>query len=135
MTEAGRHYDDGKPRVDLISPRALEELGKVLAYGAKKYGDQNWLNGIDWTKLYGSALRHLLAWRRREDTDPESGLPHLAHAMCNIMMLLHYVEVNCYDAHDDRPPLSIELREPPQLAMWPSPESIEVDKGQAGVQR
>lgn len=125
MTEAGRHYDDGKPRVDLISPQALTALGTVLSYGAKKYGDKNWLNGIAWTKLYGSALRHLLSWRRGETLDPESGLPHLAHAMCNVMMLLHYAETG-KDVWDDRAP------EPPKFR----PEDrqpgnvLVIDKGQ-----
>lgn len=127
--ENGRHFDDGKPRVDLISPAALLALGNVLGYGAKKYGDKNWLGGIQWTKLYGSALRHLIAWRGGTDLDAESGLPHLAHALCNIMMLVHYTEHNCYRGFDDRVP-----EEPPEVKPAPLPlgpgRTWVIDKGQ-----
>jgi hypothetical protein len=32
-------------------------------------------------------MRHLLAFWSGEETDPESGLPHLAHALCGLMFL------------------------------------------------
>ena len=47
------------------------------------------------------ALRHLAAFQRGEDLDPESGLPHLAHAMCNLRMLTLYSRT--YKEGDDRP--------------------------------
>ena len=85
---AGLHYDDGKPRLELIDTYALRQLGEVLAYGAKKYSTDNWREGISYRKLVGSALRHLTAFNDGIDLDEESGLPHLAHAMCCCMMLL-----------------------------------------------
>lgn len=87
MTEGGAHHDDGKPRVELIDPHLLEGVGRVLAWGAGKYAERNWEKGIRASRLYGSALRHLLAWARREDLDPESGLPHLHHLVACVMML------------------------------------------------
>jgi hypothetical protein len=33
-------------------------------------------------------LRHINAWRRGEKCDDESGLHHLAHALCNVAFLL-----------------------------------------------
>jgi len=144
----GKHFDDGKPRVDLISPAALIALGNVLGYGAKKYGDKNWLGGIAWTKLYGSALRHLIAWRAGTDQDPESGLPHLDHALCNVMMLVHFAYHEAYQHHDDRHMPVVPSEEPPlrlsqikaQLEAKFRPEDwrqqpVVIDKGQAGVQR
>lgn len=83
-------YDSGKPRLDLVSRDALEELGKVLGFGADKYGANNWSKGMDWSRCYGAALRHIMASLDREDSDPESGLDHLAHAMANLMFLLEY---------------------------------------------
>ena len=59
------------------------------------------LKGMDWSVPYGCLLRHLDAWYRGEDNDPESGLPHLGHAMCNLVMLAHYAEH--YAEGDDRP--------------------------------
>ena len=84
----GKHFDEGKPRIELVDTYAIEQLGHVLAFGAKKYGENNWTKGIKYTKLAGSALRHLFAFLRGIDNDHESGLPHLAHAMCCCMMLL-----------------------------------------------
>lgn len=84
----GKHFDEGKPRIDLVDTYAIEQLGHVLAFGAKKYGEHNWRGGILYLKLLGSALRHLFAFASGIDNDHESGLPHLAHAMCCCMMLL-----------------------------------------------
>jgi hypothetical protein len=92
MKKEALKHDSGKPRMDLVSPLALLELGKVLAYGVVKYNDHNWREngGLDWSRPLAALHRHLLAWQGGEDIDPESGLPHLAHAMCNAMFLLEY---------------------------------------------
>lgn len=81
-------HDTGKPRTDLLPVEALDELAKVLAYGAKKYSDENWRQGAAWTRYYGAALRHLFAWKRCEDVDPETGLSHLTHAACSLLFLI-----------------------------------------------
>lgn len=86
----GTKHDDGKPRMDLLSPQALVEIANVLSVGAKKYDDHNWRKGFDWSRLYGAALRHLLAHMDGEDHDPETGLSHLAHAGCCIMFLIEH---------------------------------------------
>ena len=41
-TDHGRKDDDGKLRYDLIPPLALEEVVRVLTFGAEKYGPNNW---------------------------------------------------------------------------------------------
>lgn len=86
----GVKHDSGKVRMELLSPVALEEMARVMTLGAKKYGDNNWRNGLKWTRIIGAILRHLYAFARREDVDPETGLSHLAHAGCGIMFLLEY---------------------------------------------
>ncbi|WP_078705326.1 dATP/dGTP diphosphohydrolase domain-containing protein [Bartonella sp. WD16.2] len=93
--------DAHKSRVDLIPPSALFAIGHVLAVGARKYGANNWRNGMNWSRLHGAALRHLLAWFDGEDKDPESGLSHLAHAACCLLFLMDYdiQQIGC----DDRP--------------------------------
>lgn len=85
-------YDTNKPAVELIPFVALEKIGEVLAYGRIKYAAHNWRfgEGLAWSRLLGAALRHLFAWGRGEKVDPESGLSHLAHAACSILMLLSY---------------------------------------------
>jgi hypothetical protein len=62
---------------------------EVISHGAVKYGDRNWRNVPGGTERYfAAAMRHITAWRNGENTDPESGLPHLAHAACSILFLM-----------------------------------------------
>jgi len=82
----GKKFDDGKLRLDLITPEMIRSLGEVLTYGAKKYGDRNWEKGIDEDRLYAACERHLLAYREGQMLDEESGLPHLYHAFCTLGM-------------------------------------------------
>lgn len=97
----GVKYDAGKPRMDLISPFALEELGKVLAYGAKKYADRNWEKGFPWSRIIGATMRHTVRYMMGETIDPETGLSHAAAIMCNAMFLLHFEKT--HPELDDRP--------------------------------
>ncbi len=83
----GVKHDSGKLRLDLIPTEAIRGLGEVFTFGAVKYGDRNWELGLDPDRVYAALERHLLAWREGEAIDPESGLPHLAHALTNAAML------------------------------------------------
>ena len=84
----GRKFDGGKLEYGLLPPYALEETVKVLTFGAQKYERNNWIHVDDGHRRYFDALqRHLWAWKRGEQLDPESGLHHLAHAMCCLMFL------------------------------------------------
>ncbi|TQE93800.1 MAG: hypothetical protein FKY71_18000 [Spiribacter salinus] len=69
--------------MDLIPPRAEREMAEVLTFGARKYGDGNWQlveHPEEW--YVAAAMRHINAYRDGEENDPETGLHHLAHAMC-----------------------------------------------------
>lgn len=85
----GTKNDTGKLRWDLVPPE-FEEVVKILTFGANKYADRNWEKGISYGRLFAAAMRHLWAFARGEKLDDESGLPHLAHACCDIMFLLTY---------------------------------------------
>lgn len=98
--QEGMKFDDTKPPLELISPLALDELAKVLGFGAKKYEPYNWAKGIRYTRVLGAILRHVFAYLRGESKDPESGLSHIAHAMCGCMFLLHYEKMR--PEFDDR---------------------------------
>ncbi len=89
-TAHGLKYDANKTPLELLSPIALNEIGKVLAFGAKKYDSHNWRKGLKWSRVAGAAMRHLLAWLGGENVDPESGISHLAHLGCCVMFLLEY---------------------------------------------
>lgn len=87
---AGRKDDHGKARFDLLPSDALAAFAQVVTVGAAKYGDRNWEAGMNWGRMYAAAQRHLNAFWSGEDDDPETGLPHLAHALCCIAFLLSY---------------------------------------------
>ena len=85
----GRKFDSGKLQYGLVPPNALKETVKVLTLGAEKYDRNNWKKVPDAQARYYDALqRHLWDWFAGEQLDPETGINHLAHAMCNIMFLL-----------------------------------------------
>ncbi len=79
-----------RPRLDLLPTAPLEEVARVLAHGAEKYDPYNWCNGTRWGRCYRALLSHAWAWWRGEDTDPDSGLSHLAHCICNLLFLMEY---------------------------------------------
>lgn len=85
----GIKYDTEKPRYDLFPVEALEEITNVLTYGAKKYADNNWRKVEPCNdRYYAAAMRHMIAHRKGEQTDPESGFHHLAHAACCLVFML-----------------------------------------------
>lgn len=101
----GMKFDGEKPRMDLLDPKFLEDVARVLTFGAKKYAAHNWRKGINTSRLIGAIYRHLGAINSGEDTDPESGLPHSAHLGCCIMFL-HWTMANRPDLDDRWRPVS-----------------------------
>lgn len=106
--EPGLKYDAGKPGVHLLPYPALEEIARVLDFGATKYTAHNWAKGMSWSRLVGAALRHIGRWAWGESIDSETGLSHLAHAGCCILFLLSYERFGI--GTDDRFPLRQEVR-------------------------
>lgn len=78
----------GKLRVELVPTSAIIALAKVFEFGAIKYKEWSWRKADDANnKYYAALMRHLLAWRRGEEIDPESNLPHLFHVLTNAAIL------------------------------------------------
>jgi len=87
--KGGRKFDGGKLQYGLLPPLALRETVKVLTFGAEKYEPDNWRRVPDGTRRYfDAAQRHLWAYKAGEVNDPETGVSHLAHALCCIMFML-----------------------------------------------
>ena len=84
----GLKFDGHKPAMAYLDPEALEEEAKVFGFGAEKYAPWNWRKGLAVSRLLAAVLRHIFAVLRGEDNDPESGLPHLAHARCGLAMAM-----------------------------------------------
>ena len=97
----GRKDDTDKAPWHLLPPDALRQIVLVLEFGAAKYGDRNWEKGMAWSRPFSALMRHMWAWWRGEDRDPETGLSHLAHAGCCILFLLEYYGRST--GKDDRP--------------------------------
>ena len=97
----GKKNDLGKLRYDLLPVKPLREVVKVLTHGAKFYGDRNWEKGLAWHRCYGAIQRHINSFWEGEDLDPDTGLPHLAHAICECMFLLEFART--HTELDDRP--------------------------------
>lgn len=85
----GVKHDAGKLDYTLVPWDGLEEIVKVLEFGAKKYARDNWrfVKGAE-TRYMAAALRHLIAYQMADEVDPETGLSHLAHAGCCLLFLL-----------------------------------------------
>lgn len=95
----GRKFDNGKPRMALLPPYALEEVAKVLTAGSIKYADNNWKYVENGESRYKDAMfRHINAFNKGEVLDPETGMHHLAHAICCAMFIV--------DAHGSGVPLA-----------------------------
>jgi hypothetical protein len=98
----GLKFDQDKDPWHLAPYSAFGLVVKVLAYGARKYEPRNWEKGINFSRLFASTQRHLVAWFNREENDPETGLSHLAHAACGILFLISY-QLWGMEEFDDRP--------------------------------
>jgi hypothetical protein len=95
----GSKLDQGKLRWSLLPMVPVEQVLGVLEYGAAKYSVDNWqrVEGAR-TRYYDAALRHLMRWWAGETVDPESGLPHLAHAACCLLFLLWFEQARAEGA-------------------------------------
>lgn len=98
-------FNQGKRRWNLLPLEVFEPVVKVLEFGANKYAAWNFAegDGLSWTEVLDSMKRHIMAWERGEDLDPESGESHLGHIGCNLMFLLYYMQyIEQYSSKDDR---------------------------------
>lgn len=86
-----------KNRWDLMDFDCLDDMCTVLTYGAKKHGDTNFLElehdkAVE--KYFAKIMRHLTEYRIRIYYDDETNLPHIIHAMADLM-ILYTLEQDC----------------------------------------
>lgn len=88
-----------------LPPEALEKAARVFKHvterPVKPYPLWNWMKGMPWSVPTACAIRHAMAILRGEENDPETGLPHCGHFMCNLIMLAQYERT--WKQGDDRP--------------------------------
>lgn len=94
-TETGVKLDQNKLRMSLIPAEAIEGLAEVLTFGASKYTKDGWKDVPNAEERYMDALlRHIVAFQKGEIHDPESGIHHLKHVLCNASFLVYFQEQN-----------------------------------------
>src|ERR1051326_971183 len=81
----------GSSKVPLhLWPETATALGcMALLDGMLKYGRSNWrASGVRSSIYYDAQRRHMDKWFEGEDIDSDSGLPHLAHALACIAVVV-----------------------------------------------
>lgn len=87
----GIKHDKDKPRWDLIPYEQLEKVVQVLTEATRHYADQGWKKVKKPRQRYTAALqRHFVSYMKGEKIDPEFGLPHMAHLICNALILMWF---------------------------------------------
>ena len=78
--------DDGKPKLSLVPMKIIFAIEMIRSYGNAKYpdgGPDNWKT-VSSDRHYEASLRHTAkAWNDPFAIDPESGLPHYFHKLCD----------------------------------------------------
>jgi hypothetical protein len=123
---SGRRYSEGKTRMALFPAWAYEQICKVYTKGADKYtvhddegniidsGDNNWMNGMDWSVPMNSMERHYNSFKKGNDFDFDpncidcrngdcmnhTGLYHMAQVAWNAIALLEFYRT--YPQGDNR---------------------------------
>lgn len=101
--------DQSKPDMSDIPKEAMWEMGAAFTFGQKKYGKNNYRNGMKVSRQLAAAVRHIYQHLAGETIDPESGVTHLGHAMASLAMACY-----TYKNHpnmDDRHPEDIKKYE------------------------
>ena len=87
----GVKLDHEKRRWALLPWREVGQVVDVLTFGAKKYSADNWMHVPAAERRYfEAAMRHITARQEGEIRDPESGFPHLAHAICCLLFWMYF---------------------------------------------
>lgn len=87
----GLKHDQGKLLFECLMGElapVLKGVVRVLTYGAQKYSRSSWKNVPNAQQRYTDAFyRHMNEYHSGSHVDDESGLPHLFHALCNLMFI------------------------------------------------
>jgi hypothetical protein len=98
----GMKFDNGKLDYTLVPWDGMDEVVKVLEFGAKKYARDNWKKVENAnTRYLAAAFRHLIHHNNGEAADPETGISHLAHATCCMLFLLALEKQNGADTRSE----------------------------------
>lgn len=82
--EIGTEYKGSEISIDEVRKLNLKALSS---------GKENWKKGLNSNEVLESLARHLFALMDGEINDPESGLPHIGHLMCNAMFWQYHTNI------------------------------------------
>ena len=113
-SDSGASKGSKLARYDMIPADALRILAEHYGKGAEKYppfdsGDglgvlDNWRRGYSWSLSFAAMMRHAWAFWGGEDTDKETGSPHLAAVAWHALTLLHWSQnEDLKKKYDNRP--------------------------------
>ena len=113
-SDSGAQKGSKLARYDMIPADALRILAEHYGKGAEKYppfdsGDglgvlDNYRRGYHWSLSFAAMMRHAWAFWGGEDTDKETGSPHLAAVAWHALTLLHWSQnEDLKKKYDDRP--------------------------------
>jgi len=123
-SETGGEKGVKPQRMSLLPFQALAKISEVYGFGEKKYAAHNWRKGYEWDKSIDALERHIGEFKDGKDLDPESGLPHLAHAAFHIFTLLVFMlNPKRYKRFDNRWS-TVEDREAKTTLMIKPPTSV-----------
>lgn len=88
-------------RFDLLPATPLWMLAEHYGRGASKYADRNWERGYKWSLSFAALQRHAWAFWNGEDTDPETGSPHILAVAWHALALAEFMRT--HPEMDDRP--------------------------------
>lgn len=86
MEQKGLKFDNNKPDMTDIPLEAMWQMGAAFTYGQKKYGKNNYRNGMLVSRQLAAAIRHIFQHLAGQSFDSESGETHLGHALASIAM-------------------------------------------------
>jgi hypothetical protein len=106
--DRGIKYNKLKNRLSLVTPFGIWLVGEVGSIGEIKYDTHNNRKGIPVSELLDALDRHTKAFVMGEDLDPETGLPHMAHAAWNALSIVE--QMFTHPEMDDRYQFTAETR-------------------------
>jgi hypothetical protein len=83
----------------------MPDAARAFDYGRAKYAAWNWPKGMAWSVPVACIGRHAFKLAQGEALDAESGCRHEGHIICNLLMLIAFVET--YPEGDDLPPVGL----------------------------
>lgn len=114
MSELGAKHDSGKLLFGCFTQGlapVIKGVVAVLTYGSQKYARDSWQKVPNARERYMDAAdRHLNSMNMGEAKDDESGLPHIFHAICNLMFVAWFDSKTMFDSYTFKEPPSFEIK-------------------------